>query len=843
MAPVEPEKAGGTEEPPDSEKARDPEELEKSGDSNGTEGHGKAGEPGEHEGCLRNPQIPRLHKQALALPASPGVYLMLDAKAKVIYVGKAKILPRRVSSYFRATGLTPRIGLLVSRIRSFEFVVTNTEKEALILENSLIKKHKPRYNVLLRDDKTYPSLRLSVNEPFPRLEIVRRPARDGSVIYGPFPSAGALGQTLKMVSRLFPLRRCRRPDVKKVARPCLNFQLGLCCGPCRPDYTEEEYRSITDGVRLFFRGRREELLKGLKSEMKRKADAFDFEAAAVLRDRAYDLERTLERQLVASFGDRDLDAWALAREGGFTGGAVLNVRGGAVTGCQPLMADGAPAEEEAPEVLAALIAQYYGQKNAPPPEILVPLALPREEEGALAEYLQSLAGKAVKFLAPKRGDPAKLLEMAAENARVTLSERLARMAKTTGALAELKAKLYLDKIPRRLECFDLAHLQGEAAGAGMVVMEEGDFRKSQYRVFKIKEAKGGDDYEGMREVMRRRFRPGRDPAKWPPPDLLVLDGGLGQLSSALKAFQDLGVSRPPMCGITKDRLHRGPDRIFLPGRRNPADLKPGSAGLLILAKLRDEAHRFSRTYHHGMRSKAMAMSAFSGIKGLGPARLKSLLKLRPTLEDLSGASDSEMLKAAPIAPEALAEFRTRLSGLLSGSASVLAENSASGQRNGTDARSRQPDRTAGASGRRAAGAGGAFPPDSADSAGSAGGLGSATLCNSVASAGSVSSAVSDSSTGAGASDGSSGASSSLNSEGDGTFGAGKGVGEPEAATAMATGRAGNYAGAPAPSEALAPEDFEGLEGPPALNAEPDALEGNAPGENDTAGGDTPAERG
>jgi excinuclease ABC subunit C len=590
---------------------------------------------------------------------------MKDAKGKIIYVGKAKILPRRVSSYFRDKPPSSRIGLMVGRVRDLGFVVTNTEKEALILENNLIKKHRPQFNVLLRDDKTYPSLRLSVNDPFPRLEIVRRPARDGSIIYGPFPSAGALSQTLKMVSRLFPLRRCRRPDVKKTPRPCLNFQLGLCCGPCRPGYTEEEYREITDGVRLFFRGRREELLKGLRAEMKRKSDLFEFEAAAVLRDRAHDLERTLERQLVASLGDRDLDAWALARQGGFTGVAVMNVRGGAVTGCQPLAADGAPAEEDAPGILASLVSQYYGPQNPPPPEILLPERLPPEEGPALLDYLQGIAGRAVRLLSPRRGDAARLLEMAAGNAKATLSERLERLAKARGALAEIQGRLNLGKIPRRLECFDLAHLQGEAAAAGMVVMEEGDFRKSQYRVFKIREARGGDDYEGMREVMRRRFRPGRDPGKWPAPDLLVLDGGRGQIASALKAFRDLGIDPPPLCGIAKDRLGGGPDRIFLPGRRNPADLKPGSAGLLILARLRDEAHRFSRSFHHGLRSKEMVRSAFEGIRGLGPARIKALLGLRGTLEDLAEADDDELLKAAPAGPGALAEFRARLARLLS----------------------------------------------------------------------------------------------------------------------------------------------------------------------------------
>jgi excinuclease ABC subunit C len=590
---------------------------------------------------------------------------MKDAKGVIIYAGKAKILPRRVASYFRGSGLTARIGLMVDRIRDFDFVLTNTEKEALILENGLIKKHRPRFNVLLRDDKTYPSLRLSTTDPFPRLEVVRRPARDGSVIYGPFPSAGALGQTLKMVSRLFPLRRCSRPDVKKTSRPCLNYQLGLCCGPCRPGFTEGQYKEITDGVRLFFQGRRDELLKGVKAEMKRKAESLDFEAAAALRDRAYDLERTLERQTVASFGDRDLDAWALAREGGFTGGAVLTVRGGAVTGCRPLMADGASSEPD-PEVLSSLLGQYYGARNPPPPEILLPDSLPSDGAAPLAEYLHGLGGRQVRLLAPKRGDGARLLEMAQENARATLAERLARLAKTGGALAELQAKLSLPAIPRRLECFDLAHLQGDAAAAGMVVMEEGEFRKSQYRVFRIKEAKGGDDYGGMREVIRRRFRPEKDPAKWPAPDLLVLDGGRGQIASALKAFKDLGATPPPLCGITKDRLRGGPDRIFLPGRLNPADLKPGSAGLLILARLRDEAHRFSRSYHHGIRSKEMVMSAFTGIKGLGPARLKAVLKLRPTLEELLEAGDAELLKAAPVGPESLREFRERLARLAGG---------------------------------------------------------------------------------------------------------------------------------------------------------------------------------
>jgi excinuclease ABC subunit C len=585
---------------------------------------------------------------------------MSDRHAQVIYVGKAKILPRRVVGYFQKGSLSPRVALMVSQIESFEVVVVKTEKEALILENSLIKKHRPRFNVILRDDKTYPSLRLNFHEPYPFLEIVRRPVKDGSIIYGPFPSSGALKETLRLANRFFPLRKCRRPEVKKIDRPCLNYQMGRCVGPCRPEMGQDEYRAIAERVRQFFRGQTQGLKEDLVKTMKRAAEALDFEAAAKARDRLKDLETTLERQAVAKAGDGDRDIWGLAVRDGLAQAAVLTVREGVVTGCRPVWAEG----EAAGQILFSLVTQYYGQGHFLPPEIWLPVDLGQERE-ALEEWLAALGQKAK--VGSGRGEAgARLLAMAEENARVSLEERLEKTLRAQGALAELKARLGLEIIPRRLECFDLAHLQGEATTAGMAVMEDGELKKDAYRRFKIKTQTGGDDYAGLREALSRRFDPAKDPFKWPKPDLLLIDGGRGHLTAALSAFAELGVEPPPLAGIAKDRESGGPDRIFKPNRKNPVDLNPGSAGLLLLARLRDEAHRYCRSYHHFLRSKNMVESLFDGLSGLGPVRRKALLGRFASLEELAKAKDAEILAVAPIPPGTLKELRERVLRLLEG---------------------------------------------------------------------------------------------------------------------------------------------------------------------------------
>jgi excinuclease ABC subunit C len=606
---------------------------------------------------------------------------MKDEAGTVIYVGKAKVLPKRVSSYFRDKSLSPRISLLVNKIGSFDFMVTGNEKEALILENNLIKKHRPRFNVILRDDKTYPSIRLSVTDPFPRLETIRRPIRDGSVIFGPFPSATSLKETLRTVNRLFPLRKCKRPEVKKIDRPCLNHQIGQCVGPCRPEMTPEEYKVLTDQVRLFFMGRQGDLVKGLESDMRAAAERLDFETAASIRDRLADIKKTLERQSVSLDEDKDLDVWALAHRDGLIQAAVLIVRSGAVSGCRPLSVEG---EDWEGETLPSLIGQFYREGDFIPEEICLPGLPP--ETALLTDYLSALRGSPAKLLAPSKGQRLKLLSMAAENAKAILDERIERMTLTKSVLAELMAKLSLPTIPKRLECYDLAHIQGAANVAGMVVMEDGEWKKSQYRKFKIKRAQAGDDFAGMREVIGRRFKRDPDDPNWPAPDLVLIDGGRGQLSAVMAAFADLGLTPPPLAGIAKDRQEHGPDRIFLPGRKNPADLKPGSAALMLLAKLRDEAHRFCRAYHHGLRTKEMLASGLMEVKGLGKSRLKALIARFPTLEEISQAPETDLMETTKLGrPAALAlkdKATTILSSRQTGQAQETNDDSVNGDLDG-----------------------------------------------------------------------------------------------------------------------------------------------------------------
>ncbi|MDR2456158.1 MAG: excinuclease ABC subunit UvrC, partial [Deltaproteobacteria bacterium] len=405
-------------------------------------------DPGSPKLAPGSPEtIAALRAQALQLPKQPGVYLMKSKSGKIIYVGKAKVLPKRVSGYFRDKALSARISLLVSQIASFDFIVTGTEKEALILENTLIKTHHPKYNVVLRDDKTYPSLRLSANDPFPRLEIVRRPKRDGSVIFGPFPSVGALRETLRMINRLFPLRKCARADVKKTDRPCLNFQIGQCVAPCRPDFTPEEYKALTDQVRLFFQGKRSELMKDLEAEMREASARCDFEEAAAIRDRIYDVRKTLERQAIVLSEGSDLDVWSLERQSDFGQAVILNVRGGVVTGTWPLAAEGAYGAGA--EAILSLIGQYYDENSDIPTELVLPSLPSVVEVKVTAEWLSSLKGSPVTLSSPTSGERLRLLAMASENAKATLTERLERLSRTRGALVEVMAKLSLPSIPRR----------------------------------------------------------------------------------------------------------------------------------------------------------------------------------------------------------------------------------------------------------------------------------------------------------------------------------------------------------------------------------------------------------
>ncbi|MDR2947419.1 MAG: excinuclease ABC subunit UvrC, partial [Candidatus Adiutrix sp.] len=534
--------------------------------------------------------------------------------------------------------------------------VTATEKESLILENRLIKKYRPKFNVILRDDKTYPSLRLSIADDFPRLEIVRRPAKDGSVIFGPFPSVGAMRDTVRTALRLFPLRQCRRPDVKNIDRPCLNYQMGRCVGPCRPEMSAADYKQITDQVRLFFQGRHSELVDSLSADMKAAAERYDYEEAARLRDRLHNIRQTLERQVIDQADNRDRDVFGFHQKDGLLQGSLLMVRAGAVSGCLPLESAGG-GEAELAEAAISLISQYYGADNFVPDEIFVPEGVIENDERVMLEdWLSGLKGRSVKIVTPQRGDRTKLLDMARENARAALEDRLGRLGRARGVMVELKARLGLEKAPRRLECFDLAHLQGQNAAAGLVVMEDGEWKKDHYRRFKIKTAKGGDDYGGMREAVTRRF----SHEDWPRPDVLLIDGGKGQLAAAQAAFEELGLAPPALAAIAKIRQEGDIDRVFIPGRKNPVDLKAGSAGLLLLARLRDEAHRYVGTYHHRLQARTFMESPLMDAPGLGPVKRRKLLDHFGSLEALAVADDADILAVVSLKPEGLAVLRETL---------------------------------------------------------------------------------------------------------------------------------------------------------------------------------------
>jgi excinuclease ABC subunit C len=594
--------------------------------------------------------LERLKEKAAAMPDSPGVYQMKDASGRIIYVGKAKSLPKRVSSYFQKSGHSYRIADMVSKVHDVDFIVTDTEQEALILENTLIKKHKPKYNVILRDDKTYPSLRLNVQDTYPRLEVVRRVKKDGAVYFGPFSSATAMRKTLALVQRIFPLRQCKRPDVKAVDRPCLNHELGRCLGPCGDHATPEEYRAVVDEVIMFFQGRNQGLVDIIKKRMQEAAERLDFEAAARYRDRLTYINRTLEKQKVVSSDLKDRDVIGLAHDRGQNLAVILYVRRGAVHGSRNLPL-GAGAEANA-ETLESLISQYYGKDTFVPEEVLLPA--PIENQELLQDWLSEKKGRVVKILWPQRGDKKKLVDLAAENAATALTERLRAVDLGADALYELQRKMGLPNLPRRIEGYDMSTLRGQAAVGAMVVLEDGHWQKSDYRRYRIKNASGQDDYAMMSEVLTRRLA--KDDL--PRPDLMLLDGGRGQLGMALAVVRDLNIENPPpMAGLAKGK-EGDADKVYLPGRVNPVDFRADNPGLLLLMRIRDESHRYVRTFHHRIRAKDAAHSELEDIPGVGPGRRKKLLTYFGSMENIKKASltDLEAVLSHPVAQAVLDHF-------------------------------------------------------------------------------------------------------------------------------------------------------------------------------------------
>lgn len=600
--------------------------------------------------------------EKLALvPRSPGVYLMKNSGGKVIYVGKAADLKNRLGSYFsKSARLDAKTGVLVKHIADFETVLTASEAEALILESNLIKRHRPRYNVILKDDKRYPSLRIDLNQKYPNLTIVRKTRKDGALYFGPYASAGAVRQTLKMIHRMFKLRKCRTARVKPRARPCLNYQIGACMAPCCHDVDQEEYRKIVNEVRMFLQGRTPDLIRRIKSEMQEAAESRDFEKAARLRDKMYALEKTLEKQVAVTTDFVDRDVIAIRRSNEKAVVMLLKVRNGYMQGMRDfLFADDMSADEE---ILGSFIKQYYTESQFIPDEILTGMKLP--DMDLYGKWLSELRGRKAVLHAPVRGEKARLVRMAGENA----GKRLEALAKENDSvsrlLSGLEKRLSLMRYPRRIECVDNSGLFGTDLVAGLVVFEDGEPKKSDYRHYRIKEVSAQDDYGCMREVLRRRFADKKGKETMPEPDLLIVDGGKGQLNIAVAVLKELGLTgRFDVTGIAKKNEARGEqeDKIYLPGRANPVNFQKNKEELFLLQRIRDEAHRRAVSFHRKRRSSRSFKSVLDDIPGIGKKRKEVLLKNYASIDAIRKAPVEELAALPGMTKKAAESVRSDLS--------------------------------------------------------------------------------------------------------------------------------------------------------------------------------------
>ncbi len=580
---------------------------------------------------------------AAALPEAPqasGVYLFKDDHGRVLYVGKAVNLKHRLASYLKTPEKhDPKTGLMLKKLARVDFILTATGREALILERNLIKEHRPRYNVMLRDDKNYLCLRLDLKEEFPALRFVRRFNPDGALYFGPFAAASMARETLKVMKQAFRVRTCRERRLAPRSRPCLEFQLQHCLGPCAGQVNAADYGQAVQEAVLFLKGRSRNFLKKLKADMAKAAADLDFEAAALLRDRIRAIEETLERQDMARPSFKDQDVLGLAAEGGQALILVLLVRGGLVSGSREYPFPDPPPEED---LLGAFVKQYYSQGRPLPEEMLLPLDI--ADRGLLEALLSEEKGSPVRLWAAPGGERARLLALAGENARAALSRRLAAPVADPGAaLLDLKERLHLALPPRRIECLDISNLQGEQPVGALVAFGDGAPDKSGYRRFRIREVAGQDDYAMLREVVRRHY--GKEGQQLP--DLLVVDGGRGQLNVVRQALKELDLqNRFAVVGLAKAAVQEGGrpvrDRLFLPGRKNPLFLPANAPGWLLLLKVRDEAHRFAITYHRKRARKEMVESVLNKIPGIGPVRRKRLLQHFPNIEALKEATVDEL---------------------------------------------------------------------------------------------------------------------------------------------------------------------------------------------------------
>lgn len=574
------------------------------------------------------------------IPASCGVYLFKDRAGRIIYVGKAVNLKHRLGSYLKIQDRhDPKTALLLQKLAQVDFLLTTSEVEALVLERNLIKEHRPRFNVVLRDDKNYLCLRLDLREPFPRLALVRRFAPDGARYFGPFVSGATLREVLQVMKQVFRLRTCKDRGIPKRTRPCLSYQLGHCLAPCVGLVSEAEYRQAVHQALWFLQGQNRKLLQELRAQMQAAAAALQFEQAAVLRDRIAAVNRLREGQTVATPTFRDQDVLGLARAGDQALILLLVVRSGMVTGSLSFEFTQPGGDDQ--ELLAAFLKQYYTPGRPVPEEILLPL--PLKEQSLLAQLLHQQKGTLVKLLAARHRNRGRLLKLAADNAQAALQQWLER-GRRADPLRELQHCLKLPKLPHRLECLDISTLQGDQPVGALVAFTDGLPDKSGYRRFRIKAVEGQNDPAMLAEVVRRHYgRPNQ-----PLPELLVIDGGRGHVAAVCRTLAELGLAdKIPVVGLAKagqsatGKPQR--DRLYLPGRKNPLFLPAHSPALLLLMRLRDEAHRFALRYHRHQARRDALRSVLCQIHGIGPQRQKRLLQQFSSLEALRQASLEELL--------------------------------------------------------------------------------------------------------------------------------------------------------------------------------------------------------
>jgi len=595
-----------------------------------------------------------------SIPQSTGVYILKDAKGRSIYIGKAKNLRSRILSYLneREGVQRPQIVYLMKEAVDVDYFITRNEREALVLESSLIKQKKPRYNIRLRDDKNYLSLRLDPRETFPRLSLTRRVLKDEAIYYGPFASADALKKAKRLIHKIFPLRDCNDEKFRRhSARPCLNYYMGLCLGPCAGKSGEDGYGDVVEQARMFLKGEKKRIIKLLRDNMKKASDAMKYEDAANYRDQIRLLEKNMDSQMFVTPSTKDKDVVGFYREGRRVELSVLFFRGGSLVDRVDYSFRNASGEDH--EVLEEFLSQFYGGNRFVPKEIVIPLGVERAQ--AIAVWLSEKQGRKVRINVPERGVKVEEIELANRNSLESFQRKYAEELKEIGLLERIKSSLHLTRLPAVIECFDISNTQGATAVASMVKFENGAPAKDGYKRFKIKNVQGPNDYASMHEVLSRRLARAEQ-EEWEIPDLILIDGGKGQLNIGQKILSEIGyLEKVDLASIAKGRGEGESDKIYIYGRKNPITFSRNSEALFLLMRIRDEAHRFAITYHKKLRGKKALVSELDGVPGIGAKRKKELIKYFGSVSKIRQGTVDEIASVPGLNKKLAEELKKHLS--------------------------------------------------------------------------------------------------------------------------------------------------------------------------------------